>query len=111
MGGPNSGRRLAHDTSSLPTPTMHPSLPDPAEAGRRFADLSSYERWVLRHLARGWTPDQIAAHRCCSVWTVRTQVKAIRGRLGVDCTLRAVAIYHLARDPLWTVERIPTNPG
>jgi DNA-binding NarL/FixJ family response regulator len=80
---------------------MHPSLPDLTEARRRFTDLSTAERANLRFLARGWTPDEIARHRLVTLNTVRSQIKTMLRRLETDCTLRAVTIYHLARDPQW----------
>lgn len=94
-------RRHRFDPARIPTPPFHSQLPDLAEARRRFASLSTMERGTLRYLARGWTPDEIARHRTVSLNTVRSQIKAINRRLGTDCVLRSVTLYHLARDAEW----------
>ncbi|MFP4150065.1 MAG: response regulator [Nitriliruptoraceae bacterium] len=63
-----------------------------------FAALSRREQEVLGELMEGRTVDVIARRRQVSVATVRSQVKAIRQKLGVSSQLSAVA---LARQAGW----------
>lgn len=64
----------------------------------RFRELTPREAEILRSLCHGVTVDQIAAGDQVSVSTVRTQVRAIRRKLGVSSQLAATA---LARDSGW----------
>lgn len=64
----------------------------------RFRELTPREAEILRALCHGVTVDQIAAGDQVSVSTVRTQVRAIRRKLGVSSQLAATA---LARDSGW----------
>ncbi|MCC5947712.1 MAG: response regulator transcription factor [Nitriliruptoraceae bacterium] len=57
-----------------------------------FASLSRREQQVLGELMAGRTVDVIAREGHVSVATVRSQVKAIREKLGVSSQLSAVAV-------------------
>jgi two-component system, NarL family, nitrate/nitrite response regulator NarL len=56
-----------------------------------FASLSCREAEVLGELMLGRTVDQIAAASFVTLATVRTQVRAIRGKLGVSTQIAAIA--------------------
>jgi DNA-binding NarL/FixJ family response regulator len=66
------------------------------ECLERLNLLSPQEAEVLLHLIEGHTVREIASHRVVSECTVRTQVKAILGKLGVSSQLSAVAVAHAA---------------
>ena len=79
------------------------SAPRPAEEGpstapqpRALESLSPREREVLRCLMDGKTVDEIADGTPISVATVRSHVRAILTKLGVNCQLAAVAAGHRA---------------
>lgn len=63
-----------------------------------FRDLTSREAEVLEALCRGESVDDIARSGAVAVSTVRTQVRAIRRKLGVGSQLAATA---LARETGW----------
>lgn len=69
------------------------------EAHARLDSLSHREREVLRQLMAGRLVADIARTSFVSVATVRTQVKAIRRKLGVSSQLAAVG---LAQQAGWT---------
>lgn len=70
-----------------------------------FAVLTPRERSVLAELMEGRTADQISKNAWVAVSTVRSQIKAILQKLGVNSQLAAVA---LARQAGWTGDdRIP----
>lgn len=69
----------------------------------RFADLTRREAEVLGELMRGRSVAQIAHRSFVSKDTVRTQVRAIRTKLGVSSQLEAITV---ARDAGW---RPPTE--
>jgi DNA-binding NarL/FixJ family response regulator len=71
----------------------------------RFAGLTERERVVLSELIEGHRAEQIAKDAAVSISTVRSQIKAILQKLGVDSQLAAVA---LARRAGWSAER--TSP-
>jgi DNA-binding CsgD family transcriptional regulator len=56
--------------------------------------LTAAERDALRGLVAGLTAAQIAAGSHRSINTVRSQIKAVLGKLGVQTQLTAVAIAH-----------------
>lgn len=75
---------------------------DEADAERRlapFRELTPREGAVLGALAEGRTVDQIARADVVAVSTVRSQVKAILRKLGVNSQLAATA---MAREVGWT---------
>lgn len=61
-----------------------------------FATLSAKEGEVLVHLADGMTVGEIADESFTSVSTVRSHIKAIHRKLGVNTQLRAVAMMREA---------------
>lgn len=61
------------------------------EAEERLAQLSPREQDVLAALVRGRTVAEIAAESFVAISTVRSQVKAIRQKLGVHTQAQAVA--------------------
>jgi DNA-binding NarL/FixJ family response regulator len=68
-----------------------------AEQHRRLADferLTVREAAVLRHLTEGLTVEQIAAADVVSIATVRTQVRAVLTKLGVNSQVEAVALAY-----------------
>ena len=67
-------------------------------ASARFELLTGREAEVLRHLLAGRSSDEIAAEQAVAVSTVRSQVKSIFRKLGVNSRLAAVT---LARDAGW----------
>jgi len=67
----------------------------------RFAELTERERVVLAELIEGHRAEQIAKDAAVSISTVRSQIKAILQKLGVDSQLAAVA---LARRAGWSAE-------
>lgn len=64
----------------------------------RFRTLTGRERQVMQALVQGESAAEIAAAASVSVRTVRKQIEAIRGKLGVRSQLAAVA---LARETGW----------
>ena len=67
-----------------------------------FASLSPREQAVLARLIAGESAEAIADHSYVSLATVRSQIRAILLKLGVNSQLAAVA---LARDAGWTPPR------
>ncbi len=72
-----------------------------AEQGARqpFEDLTGRERVVLAGMVRGTTAEQIAADEHVTLATVRSQIRGVLRKLGVNSQLLAVA---LARGADWT---------
>jgi DNA-binding CsgD family transcriptional regulator len=70
------------------------------EAGR-LARLSSAENDVLRGIVAGLNATQIAERSHHSVHTIRSQIKAILGKLEVRTQLSAVAITHRSAAHRW----------
>ena len=62
--------------------------------GRRLASLTERERTVLDRLAKGQRAQSIADEFVVSVTTVRTQIRAILGKLGVCSQLEAVVLLN-----------------
>jgi two-component system, NarL family, nitrate/nitrite response regulator NarL len=69
-----------------------------------FAALTERERTVLAELVEGHCAEEIARAAYVSISTVRSQIKAILQKLGVNSQLAAVA---LARRADWSVDRTP----
>jgi DNA-binding NarL/FixJ family response regulator len=67
---------------------------------RVFEDLTPREAQVLDALIHGLSAEQIASHWFVSIATVRSQIRALRLKLGVNSQLSAVA---LARNAGWTL--------
>jgi len=107
--------RLADGTGSArPEITRHlraPETPwvppDPHRATklRSFAVLTTKERYVLSRLMNGDRAESIARTSSVSISTVRSQIKAILQKLGVNSQLGAVA---MAREAGWDDDSVPT---
>jgi LuxR family maltose regulon positive regulatory protein len=63
-----------------------------SESGAMIAQLTGRELEVLRLLAQGLRYDEVAERLVISLNTVRSHVKAIYGKLGVDNRTRAIEI-------------------
>lgn len=72
-----------------------------------FAALSDRERVVLAELIEGHCAEDIAKGAFVAVSTVRSQIKSILLKLGVNSQLAAVA---LARRAGWSLENPPGTP-
>jgi two-component system nitrate/nitrite response regulator NarL len=68
----------------------------------RFASLTDREQFVLAELLEGHCAEEIAKTAFVSISTVRSQIKSILLKLGVNSQLAAVA---LARRAGWTLNR------
>ena len=68
----------------------------------RFATLTDREQFVLAELLEGHCAEEIAKTAYVSISTVRSQIKSILQKLGVNSQLAAVA---LARRAGWTLNR------
>ncbi len=93
-----------------------PDTPDNRRRGSRlelFARLTEREQFVLSELMEGHGAEDIAKAAFVSISTVRSQIKAILQKLGVNSQLAAVA---MARRAGWALEeraeglQKPTNP-
>jgi two-component system nitrate/nitrite response regulator NarL len=89
------------------------STTDPPDAPRRgsrldlFAKLTEREQVVLSELMEGHCAEDIAKAAIVSISTVRSQIKAILNKLGVNSQLAAVA---MARRAGWSLELRPASP-
>ena len=89
------------------------STADPPDARRRgprlelFARLTEREQVVLSELMEGHCAEDIAKAAFVSISTVRSQIKAILHKLGVNSQLAAVA---MARRAGWSLELRPVSP-
>jgi DNA-binding NarL/FixJ family response regulator len=106
--------RLTHIGSPRSVPrTPVASMADPPDAQRPdrrrelFAQLTEREQVVLSELMEGNCAEDIAKAAFVSISTVRSQIKAILHKLGVNSQLAAVA---MARRAGWTLERRPASP-
>lgn len=72
-----------------------------------FATLSDREKMVLAELIEGHCAEDIANGAFVSISTVRSQIKSILQKLGVNSQLAAVA---LARRAGWSPESPPSTP-
>jgi two-component system, NarL family, nitrate/nitrite response regulator NarL len=59
-----------------------------------FATLTKREAQVLRELAHGATPEEVARASFVSLNTVRTQIRGILAKLGVTSVVSAVAMAY-----------------
>ena len=71
-----------------------------------FDILTEREQVVLAELMEGHCADEIANAAFVSISTVRSQIKAIRNKLGVNSQLAAVA---MARRAGWSLKTPPGN--
>lgn len=90
-------------TEPRPTPPVALALPERAPDFRlqRFSVLTEREQVVLAELIEGHCAEEIAKAGYVSISTVRSQIKAILQKLGVNSQLAAVA--H-ARRAGWSLE-------
>ena len=101
--------RISPPRSASRTPVA--SKAEPPEARRRgsrlelFARLTEREQFVLSELMEGHGAEDIAKAAFVSISTVRSQIKAILQKLGVNSQLAAVA---MARRAGWSLE-LPTE--
>jgi DNA-binding NarL/FixJ family response regulator len=72
-----------------------------------FAKLTEREQVVLSELMEGHCAEDIAKAAIVSISTVRSQIKAILNKLGVNSQLAAVA---MARRAGWSLELRPVSP-
>lgn len=98
--------RLVPDTNLVegecaPAPVRAARRPVPSRLAP-FAILTPREQCVLAELMEGRTADTIAKNAWVAVSTVRSQIKSILQKLGVNSQLAAVAF---ARQAGWTCER------
>lgn len=77
----------------------------------RVALLSPRERQVLALLSEGCKVVDIATLLGVAETTVRSQIKSIRRKLGVDSQLRAVAMLHRLRQPDAAIPRSASLSG
>jgi two-component system, NarL family, nitrate/nitrite response regulator NarL len=84
---------------SLALTTAARRSPEPALW--RFGDLTEREKMVLAELMDGHCAEEIATAAFVSISTVRSQIKAILNKLGVNSQLAAVA---LARRAEWSLD-------
>ena len=75
-----------------------------AERLEPFELLTERERQVLDALIEGWSADELAAEWVVSVTTVRSQIRSILMKLGVNSQLSAVAMAHRVG---WSEHRDP----
>ena len=80
--------------------------PPPDPRLRPFAILTEREQVVLAELMEGHCAEEIANAAFVSISTVRSQIKAILQKLGVNSQLAAVA---LARRAGWSLDSLPAN--
>ncbi len=73
----------------------------------KFAGLTQREQVVLAELIEGSCAEEIANQEYVSISTVRSQIKAILQKLGVNSQLAAVA---MARRAGWSLDRPPGTP-
>lgn len=103
--------RIGSPRSVPPAPGA--STPDPPDALRRghrpelFDQLTEREQFVLSELMEGNCAEDIAKAAFVSISTVRSQIKAILHKLGVNSQLAAVA---MARRAGWSRELRPVSP-
>lgn len=79
-----------HRFDVMETIRQHQSMRHTAR--RQLSQLSQRERVVLRQLARGKCPDQIAGELLVSVHTVRACIRALGDKLGVRGQLRLASV-------------------
>jgi two-component system, NarL family, nitrate/nitrite response regulator NarL len=87
-----------------------PETPDSRRRGTRlelFARLTEREQVVLSELMEGHCAEDIATAAFVSISTVRSQIRAILQKLGVNSQLAAVA---MARRAGWSLDRATERP-
>lgn len=67
-----------------------------AAGSARFSSLSPREQQVLAGLMDGYSPDDIAMRQFVSIATVRTQIRSVLRKLGVNSQLAAVVLAQRA---------------
>lgn len=72
-----------------------------------FSVLTERERFVLAELMEGHSAEEIAKAAIVSISTVRSQIKAVLQKLGVNSQLAAVA---LARRAGWSPDNASSSP-
>lgn len=88
-------RELVHDVERLRLITEWSEWnAGAAEFHERLQTLSRRERTVLERIDGGLSATKIAHELGVSTGTIRTQVKSLRRKLGVDSQLAAVAALH-----------------
>jgi DNA-binding NarL/FixJ family response regulator len=94
---PRTERRSAASLASMRAgPLVHDAQLE------RFAALTEREQFVLAELLEGHCAEEIAKTAYVSISTVRSQIKSILQKLGVNSQLAAVA---LARRAGWSLNR------
>jgi len=96
--------QTARSSSALALTHAAERLQDPRL--QRFASLTKREQVVLAELMEGHCAEEIANAAFLSISTVRSQIKAILQKLGVNSQLAAVA---LARRAHWSLGNRPGN--
>jgi DNA-binding CsgD family transcriptional regulator len=76
----------------------------------RLQSLSRRERTVLDLLAAGTRVSEVAAQLGVAEGTVRSQVKSLRRKLGVDSQIAAVAAVNLYAEDVAAIEVLPSPP-
>ena len=64
------------------------------ERSAAFAQLTRREAQVLRALATGVSPDEVARVSFVSLNTVRSQIRSVLAKLGVNSVVAAVALSY-----------------
>ena len=106
-------RRLLIETPSTESEVC--SRPKPETEGRPTTRLSPFliltprEQWVLAELMEGRTGDAIAKANWIALSTVRSQIKSILQKLGVNSQLAAVALARQAVGCIWEALRVHAN--
>jgi two-component system, NarL family, nitrate/nitrite response regulator NarL len=102
-------RRPSSDSLHRSGPSLTSAQLDSPNRGRLapFATLTEREQVVLAELIEGHPAEDIARAGYVSISTVRSQIKAILQKLGVNSQLAAVA---MARRAGWSLERPLETP-
>jgi two-component system nitrate/nitrite response regulator NarL len=103
-------RSVLSQSASRPSAALALSTVDQRrqECLELFATLTDREQVVLAELIEGHRAEDIAKAAFVSISTVRSQIKAILQKLGVNSQLAAVA---MARRAGWFLEGAPGAPG
>ena len=91
----------------LATLALTPGEEQKREGLELFGSLTEREQVVLAELIEGHCAEDIATAAFVSISTIRSQIKAILQKLGVNSQLAAVA---MARRAGWSLERPPGTP-
>ncbi|MGO9857379.1 MAG: LuxR C-terminal-related transcriptional regulator [Acidimicrobiales bacterium] len=101
-----SARPQAERRSSAFLASMHAVGPRPVPRTQLFDVLTDREQVVLAELMEGHCAEEIANAAFVSISTIRSQIKAILQKLGVNSQLAAVA---MARRAEWSLDTHPGN--